>query len=118
MDVVALLEKLFDETCSSLVFVLDQIVVEGTAVDVQIGLDVPDEVGEAIQTHDFVREPIKSFLTKARKLLPDHQIAVSMFVDCLSETSSKAWRRLEIALVQQGKAKDVYDALAALRVKK
>lgn len=117
MDVEAVLEKLFDETCSSLVFVLDQIAIDGSKVDVQVGLDVPDEIGEAIQAHDFVRKPIKTFLTNARKQLPDHQIAVSLFVDCLSESSSEAWRRLELALVQQGKAKDVYDELAKLRKK-
>lgn len=111
------LETLFDEHCNSLVFVLDEIFVDGTAIQIQIGLDVPDEVGDAIQANDFVRKPVKAFLTKARKELPDRQISVSLFVESLAESPADAWRRLEIALVQQGKSKPLFDELVKLKRK-
>jgi hypothetical protein len=118
MDVEGTLETLFDETCSSLVFVLDQIAISGTQVDVQVGLDVPDEVGEAIQQHDFVKVPVATFLDRARAALPTHTIKFSMFVDCLSDSSADAWKRLELALVKQGKSQAAYDELAKLRARK
>src|SRR3954468_17857324 len=106
-ELEATLEKLFDETCDSLVFVLDEVVVDGGAVEIRIGLDVPDEIGDAIQQHDFVRNRVKKLLEKARKALPDQTMSVALFPERLSETNADAWRRLEIALVKQEKAKPI-----------